>query len=90
MEDKELVILSKNKARSNYAFDYAVQTLGKFIIRYDKAKKMIEMLNCKLRFMTYEYFERYGQYGYRREIMYSELFELELDKYREIDKGENK
>lgn len=83
MENKELAILSKNKARNNYAFDYTVQTLGKFIIRYDKAKKTIEMLNCKLRFMTYEYFERYGQYVYRGEIMYGEQFELALDKYNE-------
>lgn len=83
MGNKELAILSKNEARNNYAFGYAVQTLGKFIIRYDKAKKTIEMLNCKLRFMTYNYFERYGQYGFRGEIMYGEQFELALDKYKE-------
>lgn len=83
MENKELVILSKNEARNNYAFGYAYQTLGKFIIRYDKAKKTIEMLNCKLRFMTYEYFEKYGQYCFRGEIMYGEQFELALDKYKE-------
>jgi hypothetical protein len=83
MKVEEYIILSCNEARNTYVFKQTLATLSNGVIRFNKVNKIIELLNYKLRFMSYEYFEKYGQYGSRAKIIYAERFEKALDDFKE-------
>lgn len=87
MEGKNIIVLSENEQRNNYIFKYAIQVLNKGIIHYDIKKKQVELFGLTIRFMSYAYFEKYGNFGFRGKTIYAEHLEKELDKLKENNNG---